>query len=104
MFYCRVDAVRSQEIKVMTTKQGMIKTIIMPNLEHLIIKRKDEMNKLRITIEKALKDIHIETGTKDDFVKVVNKIEIEVSKMVLSQDIDIHSEGGKDFSKYELFE
>ena len=29
----------------MTTKQGMIKIVIMPNLEHLIIKRKSKMQR-----------------------------------------------------------
>ena len=62
------------------------------------------MNELRYAIEKALKNIHIETGLEKDFIKVVNRIEIEVSKKVLSQDINPYDENNKDFSKYDIFE
>ena len=62
------------------------------------------MNELRSAIEFALKDIHIETGRADEFTKVVNKIEIEVSKKVRYQYINPYDEMHKDFSGYELFD
>ena len=62
------------------------------------------MNELRSAIEFALKDIHIETGRNSEFIKVVNKIEIEVSKKVTSQDINPYDEMNKDFTNYEVFE
>ena len=61
-------------------------------------------NILRETISEALKDIHIETGRKDDFERVVNRLEIDISEKILSQDIDIYTEGEKDFSGYDLFQ
>lgn len=62
------------------------------------------MNTLRDAIELAMKDIHIETGKDEEFIKVVNRIEIEVSKMVVSQDVNQYDESRKDFSDYDLFE
>ena len=62
------------------------------------------MNKLRDTIETALKDVHIETGRDDEFEKVVNKLEMDISKAILNVDINPYDEMKKDFSNYELFE
>lgn len=42
----------------MTTKQGMIKIVIMPNLEHLIIKRKSKM-RIKPTMSHALDKGHL---------------------------------------------
>ena len=62
------------------------------------------INILRETIEECLKNIHIETGRKDDFEKVVNKLEAIISKKVLSMEISPETEKEKNFEKYLFFD
>ena len=64
-------------------------------------KIKDEtINILRETIEECLKNVHIETGRKDDFEKVVNKLEAIISKKVLMMEVSPETEKEKNFKKY----
>ncbi len=49
-------------------------------------------NILRETIEKVLKDIHIETGRKDDWEQTVLALETAISNKIISHEIDYYSE------------
>lgn len=49
-------------------------------------------NILRETINNVLTDIHIETGRKDDYERVVDALESAISEKILTQEIDVYTE------------
>lgn len=52
-------------------------------------------NVLRETIEMTLSDVHIETGRKDEFERVVNALEAAISEKIISHEVDFYSESMK---------
>ncbi len=49
-------------------------------------------NLLLEVIKETLEDVHIETGRKDDFEKICNLLERNISNRILSHHIDYYSE------------
>lgn len=53
-------------------------------------------NVLRETIEYVLKDVHIETGRKDQWDKVVSELEEAISAKITRHEIDFYTESKKE--------
>lgn len=56
-------------------------------------------NLLKETILNVLKDVHIETGRKDEFNKVINELESAIREKIISHEIDHYTEMEKTSEK-----
>ena len=50
---------------------------------------------MRETIEAVLEDVHIESGRKDEFKRVVDNLEVAISEKIISNEIDFYTEALK---------